>query len=253
MKTILLFATLITTIGAVAQVNYTVTVKRLKATADPCDGGTPPFCVSAPQDPVFNIWSMDGAGNENTYCWVFDGDPEIEYNLWKDIQNLELAAGNNVNTTFINIDMAGHEGDALWAPSCTPDAGDDAEFSRQFVYQFDLASIPQGTPYTQVVDLADVYYAELEINWVDLSSTIGEISDINLFSFYPNPSNGEVIIIKNGESPALLELLDLNGRVVKSEILNAQSTNLNLMGLNGMYILDFSEGDKHQRQLLSVK
>lgn len=253
MKKGLLLTSLILATSAVAQVNYTVTVKRLKATADPCDGGTPPFCVSAPQDPVFNIWSMDGSGNENTYCWVFDGDPEIEYNLWKDIQNVELAAENNISTTFIDIDMAGHEGDAVWAPSCSPDSGDDAEFSRQFVFQFDLASIPQGTPFTQVVDLADVYYAELEIVWVDLSSSLGELSDGNSFVAYPNPTSGELTIVKESEGPATIELCDLNGQIVQSEILSTQTTKFQVKGTKGTYILNYSEGERSQRQLLHIR
>ena len=44
---------------ASSQINYTVDVLRLKAYADDCDGGAP-FCLNAPQDPIFNIWVTDG-------------------------------------------------------------------------------------------------------------------------------------------------------------------------------------------------
>lgn len=227
-----------------AQVNYTVTVTRLKSTADPCDGGTPPFCVSAPQDPVFNIWSMDGGGNENTYCWVFDGDPEIEYNLWKDIQNVEIANENNVNTNFIDIDMAGHEGDAVWAPSCTPDTGDDQIQDRQFVYQFDLTSIPQGTPYTQVVDLADLYYAELEITWVDLTSSVSEQEFSKFIQIYPNPNNGTFTVNKLVDKGGKLEIIDLNGRKVYDKKLDLMQEEITIGQEKGYYLIRYTTEDQ---------
>lgn len=69
-----------------SQVDYTVDILRLKAKADDCDGGLP-LCLNAPQDPVFNIWTVDAGANENTYCWIFEDDNAASYNTWIDIQN----------------------------------------------------------------------------------------------------------------------------------------------------------------------
>ena len=70
MKTILLSITMMSFLAS-AQIGYTVTVTKLMATADDCDGGG--FCLLAPQDPVFNVWVTDAQANENTNCWAFNG------------------------------------------------------------------------------------------------------------------------------------------------------------------------------------
>src|SRR3989338_8231859 len=119
MKHVLLPLTFLPLLAS-AQYNvaYTVTVTKLKALADDCDGGAP-FCLNAPQDPVFNMWTNDGQANENTNCWIFEEDPEIEYGLWKDIQNLEIANESGVNTSYISFDMSVFESDAIGSPGCT--------------------------------------------------------------------------------------------------------------------------------------
>lgn len=244
MKKGLLLCALIFGYTAIAQVNYTVTVSRLKAKADPCDGGTPPFCVSAPQDPVFNIWSMDGNGNENTYCWIFEGDADIEYNMWKDIQNVELASETNVNTAYIDIDMAGFEADAPWAATCSSDPLDDEIYDRQFVYQFLLASIPQGTPFTQIVDLNDIYFAEIIIEWIDLTSSVSETSADLGFTIYPNPNEGSFVV--NRATTAMdgeLRVFDLSGKLLMQQTLDEQTQKIQFHGGSGTYLVQYaSEG-----------
>ena len=164
MKRLLLFLFVLPTF-AFSQYNvaYTVTVKRLMALADDCDGGAP-FCLNAPQDPIFNIWTTDAEANINTNCWIFEDDDAAGYGQWIDIQNLEIANETGVNTNYINFDMSGFETDALFAASCTSSFGDDADYPQQFVQQYDLSTIPDGIPYTDEIDLAGVYFAEIEMD-----------------------------------------------------------------------------------------
>lgn len=82
-----------------AQVSYDVTVTRLRALADDCDGGIITLCANAPQDPVFNIWVNDAEANEENYCWVFEDDNDAEYGLWKNIQDVQIASQSNVATS----------------------------------------------------------------------------------------------------------------------------------------------------------
>ena len=131
-----------------AQINYTVEVLRLKAYADDCDGGSP-FCLNAPQDPIFNMWITDGGGNENTSCWIYENDDDAGYGMWIDIQNLEIANETNVNTTYINVEMSGFETDAVFSASCDSDSGDDAipdVLSKKLNSQFTAVKVDVSNP-----------------------------------------------------------------------------------------------------------
>lgn len=224
---------------AYSQVNYTVTVKRLKATADDCDGGgvIPFVCPNAPQDPVFNIWSNDAEANENHYCWVFEDDPDIEYNLWKDIQNVEIAAVNNVMTSYISFDMAGFESDALGSPTCDSQVGDDQVFDRQFVHQYDLSTIPENTPFTDIIDLQGVYYAEIEIWWLDLTSGLEEIAK-SPFEVFPNPNDG-IFSITNDHSlqEAEVYVYDIYGNLVYETSFTSEKLEISVDLPGGVYFL----------------
>lgn len=238
-----------------AQVSYTVTITRLKATADPCDGGgiIPFVCPSAPQDPVFNIWSSDAEANENHYCWVFDGDPEIEYNLWKDIQNVEIAAVNNVQTSYISFDMSGFESDALTAPTCSSSIGDDEIYERQFVHQFLLSNIPEGSPFLDVIDLGGIYYAEVSIVWNDLTSGLSE-NETPSFNLFPNPNNGS-FTIRDAEWNDLDEVLiyDLAGKVVGVLELTGVESVFTLQLLPGIYFVSIPSLGRASDQRLVIK
>lgn len=222
-----------------AQVSYTVTVTRLKAKADDCDGGTLTLCANAPQDPVFSIWSNDAEANENYYCWVFDNDPEAEYNLWKDIQNVEIANETNVLTTYLTFDMEGFESDNL-NPDCSGSAsGDDAVIDRQFVLQLDLLNLIEGgTINTEVLDLGGVYFAEVEIEWIDLTANVSSIENAEV-RIAPNPSNGNFKVKTLGFSgDRSIEVIDMAGRTVLTQTTIDDETSISLEGIqSGSYFV----------------
>lgn len=245
----LLTAAFILPIMAFGQYNvaYTVTVKKLMAKADPCDGGTPPFCLAAPQDPVFNIWSYDGEGQENTYCWVFENDPQIEYNMWKDIQDVEIANETNTNTGFISFDMAGFESDIPTTPNCNADPGDDQIIDRTFVAQFDLQTIPAESTYIDTINLQGIYYAQIEIWWEDLNAGLEELIDQLAVTMAPNPSNGSFSVQMKDETIQQFEIniTDISGRKVYAEQVNNNNTTVNLEGQEeGMYFVNISADGK---------
>lgn len=231
MKHFLLSLLLITIISSsIAQINYSITVLQLKAKADDCDGGAP-FCLNAPQDPIFNIWVSDQGGNESTYCWIFEEDESADYNLWIDIQNAEVANETNVNTSTITIEMSGFETDALFSATCSSDSGDDAIQDRQLAQQFDLSSIPHDTPFTTTVDIADTYYAQVEIHWVDLSANVNELSS-NTFNVFPNPSNGQFTVQSDLGLNTTLQIIDLSGRTVQTIDNVNSSQQIDLTGID---------------------
>jgi len=216
MKRLLLLGFLLP-VTTFAQVSYTVTVTRLKAKADDCDGGLITLCGNAPQDPIFNLWSNDAEANENTYCWIFEDDPEAEYNLWKDIQNLQIANETNVLTNYITFDMAGYESDNL-SPGCTSSFGDDAIEDRQFVQQIDLSNLTEGgASNIMVLSLNDIYFAEVDIQWIDLTATISSIPGAAIRT-QPNPSQGEFQLVTTGMAGERnIEIRDMTGRLILTQ------------------------------------
>ncbi|MBI1316704.1 T9SS type A sorting domain-containing protein [bacterium] len=66
----------------------------------------------------------------------------------------------------------------------------------------------------------------------------------NSLSVYPNPTSGDVFVALNGEE-TMVEVLDLNGRVVMSNVFNGVEAQLNIAELaNGMYILRATAGNE---------
>lgn len=212
-KLLLIIALLPATVFS--QVSYTVTVERLKAKADPCDGGAP-FCLNAPQDPVFSIWTNDMEANEFTNCWTFDNDAAADYNLWIDIQNLEIASVASAVTTWISFDMEGFESDALGSVTCSSGGLDEAVFDRQFVLQLDLSTVPENTDHLVTLDLGSTYWAEVTVHWIDLTAGLSPLAHDFEYALVPNPTNGafKVNLLSQGIDLFDLTVTDLSGRTI---------------------------------------
>jgi len=210
-----------------AQVSYEVTVTRLRAFADDCDGGTITFCANAPQDPVYNIWVNDAEANEETSCWIFEDDNDAAYAVWTDIQNLQIASQANVNTTYLTFDMSGFETDNL-NPNCTSATGDDAVYDRQFVQQIDLNTLTEGVANTVIIDLEDTYYAELEIIWNDLTASSHDIA-APAITLAPNPTSGSFTIATTGVTgERTIEIRDMSGRTIQTIVNHLDVTDVQL-------------------------
>ena len=236
-------------------VAYTVTVTKLMALADDCDGGAP-FCINAPQDPIFNIWSSDGEANENTNCWIFEDDSEIEYGLWKDIQNLEIANESGVNTDYITFDMSGFETDALGSAGCSSGLTDDAVYDRQFVGQFNLLAIPSETTYVDTINLGGVYYAEIEIYWEDLNAGLFDLGNDIQFKIAPNPTEGafNVSLSEGTINDFDVVVTDLAGRTVYQSSVSSNETQVDLSNQEaGAYFVRITTGDKSATKTLLLK
>jgi len=211
----ILFALVLLPFFGFGQISYSVTVTKLKAKADDCDGSIPPFCSGAIQDPTFNMWCLDGAGNEGSNCWNFDDDASINYNIWKDILNVQIGSQSNVNTSYIQIDMGGFENDQAFT-SCSSSLGDDAIIDRTLAQQFPLSSLNEGVVNIVEVSIGDVYFAELEIEWHDLYANVHDLSKEYSYSIVPNPSNGAFKVDFNQEmnDEFSVKVIDMVGRVI---------------------------------------
>ena len=165
--------------------------------------------------------------------------------MWIDIQNVQIASETNVMTTYINVEMSGFETDALFSASCSSSSGDDADEPRQLAQQFTLASIPMSTPYIATVNIAGIYFAEVQIEWVDPSATVDELQ--TFVSVFPNPAENSIKLNISNNEPYNIQLVDLSGRSVLTtsgqngseiDLSNLERGNylLNVRNLNGVQI-----------------
>lgn len=257
MKKIILILFILPTIVSYGQnIAYTVNVTKLKAKADACDGGLSPLCPNAPQDPVIHVWTSDAEANENTHCWIYDNDDDAAYNQWIDIQNLEIANETGVMTSYITIDMGGFESDELIGSIACDDWNGDAVMNRQLAQQFDLSVIPQGVPYTATVDIGDVYFAEIEIEWVDLNASLFDLGNSIQFKMAPNPTEGffSVDLTEGSVNEFNLAITDLSGRTVLEKFVSSNKTQVNLNDQEaGVYFVRITTGDKSATKTLLLK
>ena len=66
------------------------------------------------------------------------------------------------------------------------------------------------------------------------------ISSIN-YSFYPNPAKGQVMVYIDGFNQAvMMNIYNSTGQKVKEQLLNQESTTIDLSGLKGIYVVQFN-------------
>jgi hypothetical protein len=74
--------------------------------------------------------------------------------------------------------------------------------------------------------------------------SVDAIDAANSLSVYPNPTNNALFVALNGEE-TLVEVLDLNGRVVMSQVFSGVEAHLELGNLaNGMYVVRATSGNE---------
>lgn len=236
MKTILLSIFMMSFLAS-AQIGYTVHVTKLMATADDCDGGWP--CVAAPQDPVFNIWVTDAAANENTNCWTFNNDDDMEFGVWNDIVDYELANEAYVLTNYFSFDMGAFESDAISGISCTSGTLDDNVFDRAFNKLITTNTAQMNVTYIDTLVVGDMYYMVIEILWHNYAG-IDENPNELAVAISPNPSNGvfKINLTDVIENEFEISVQDISGKTVYSDFVNGKETTLNLTEqISGIYFV----------------
>lgn len=71
---------------------------------------------------------------------------------------------------------------------------------------------------------------------------------------YPNPANDEITIENPYGQTFTLEIYDLKGKVVKNEIIPSDKKYISVQDLcNGVYVLEFSSGEKNIQEKLIIQ
>ena len=241
-----------------SQIDYTVTVTKLKALADDCDGeidlGLIVVCPFAPQDPVFKLWVLDENNtNENYYCWTFDSDENQAYGLWNDIQNVEIANETNVASDYLIFDAAGFESDDAIV-TCSSSLLDEAVYDRQFVDQINFNDLQSGVPYTHVLSLDGVYFFEIEIV-LDNHAVVTKLEQ-TFFTLAPNPTSGSFRIkLDNAEAVGFSAVVrDMMGRIIYTQETTSSVAEVDISAQEaGVYFITINAGNKNATKRIMLK
>jgi hypothetical protein len=88
----------------------------------------------------------------------------------------------------------------------------------------------------------------------DPSVGVNEVENNLGLRVFPNPSNEVINISLNKEVSASLTLLDVSGKVVKTQSLNGISTSINTASLNsGVYFVTINDGTSVSTQKVVIK
>jgi hypothetical protein len=88
----------------------------------------------------------------------------------------------------------------------------------------------------------------------DPSAGINQVEDNLGLRVFPNPANEVINISLNKEVSATLTLLDVSGKVVKTQALNGISTSINTASLNsGVYFVTINDGTSVSTQKVVIK
>jgi hypothetical protein len=88
----------------------------------------------------------------------------------------------------------------------------------------------------------------------DPSVGVNEVEDNLGLRVFPNPANEVINISLNKEVSATLTLLDVSGKVVRTQVLNGISTSINTASLNsGVYFVTINDGTSVSTQKVVIK
>lgn len=85
-------------------------------------------------------------------------------------------------------------------------------------------------------------FVEMNTTFGDFNEPVSVPEHVQTSKVWPNPSPGELYIQRNSASPATVLVRNLEGRIVSSEIIQTQSSYVDLSTLaNGIYLLEVRE------------
>jgi hypothetical protein len=175
--------------------------------------------------------SKDGA--KNVFDWYL-------LKMVKSVNSIAPAAAQSIkeneNGAMLTVTEVGSATSRQWLFSTTSGSG-----------YLSFATAETGTTYTPKFATAGVYYVVCEsvVDGItgrsnEVAITVSKATGIDdvsegKFKAFPNPSNGE-ITFSFPEAGGKLEIVDINGRVVYTAIVDALTTTVNISVASGMYM-----------------
>lgn len=192
-------------------------------------------------DTLFNFNAVPGnrwhlfLGNSNAYVEVIDtGTNSVQgYDLkWLTINYSPNLLGNFADTIYERIGCVG--------------------FNYPFISSV-LSTDPGIMVFCNYSDSVFTDYVYPDTYCQYMPDGIDELNEIHKVNVYPNPSTGKLGMKFENEIPLSFEILDITGRICKTEILLENEVISNLEALNpGFYFLRFQFKDKNVVERIEI-
>lgn len=100
----------------------------------------------------------------------------------------------------------------------------------------------------------DVWGDSTVVEFTTLTTGLSEINSSNLFSVYPVPCNGKFNVDLNASTTGEMQLLDINGRLVYSQMISETHSEINVSALNnGCYFIRIISKNGVESQKLIIE
>ena len=219
-----------------------------------------------------NIFDVFAAANLSGIDAYIDADAEAGAEVYAKLYAIDAATGD---FTFVDESAtytltAGDLGQkitlALGAGAAQLMAGSsylvvlgsfgDGGVSNDLVISTAGVSAPSTSYYFDMTDQTWYYTTSTPMVRMNFDPSVGvnEVVDNLGLTVYPNPANDVINVSLNKEINATVTLLDVSGKVIKTQEMNGLSTSLNTASLNsGVYFVTVTNGTSVSTQKVVIK
>ena len=218
---------------------------------------------------IFDIYASANLSGIDAYIYA---DAEEGAEVYARLYSIDATTGDfvfvdeSVSYTLTAADLGQKITLALGAGAAPLNAGES--------YLIVLGSYGDGgATFDLVISTAGVseastsyYYDMTDLTWYYTTSTpmvrmnfdpsvgVNEVQDNLGLRVFPNPANEVINISLNKEVSATITLLDVSGKVVRTQTLNGISTSINTASLNsGVYFVTINDGTSVSTQKVVIK
>jgi uncharacterized repeat protein (TIGR01451 family) len=143
-----------------------------------------------------------------------------------------------------------------------PDSASDPLGSIGHIwYGIEMADLVPGE---QILNRAFIYFDQnpaietnTSLHTISEPLTTRDFDGVNSFRIYPVPAREEITLLKADQNQTLMEIRDIQGRLVQSQIIISSSTAINIAGLKaGVYIVsitDVQAGKRFSQKLVKLE
>lgn len=143
-----------------------------------------------------------------------------------------------------------------------PDSASDPIGSIGHIwYGIEMADLIPGE---QILNRAFIYFDQnpaietnTSLHTISTPVTTRDFDGVNSFRIYPVPAREEITLLKADQNQTLMEIRDIQGRLVQSQIINSSSTAINIAELKaGVYIVsitDVEAGKRFSQKLMKLE
>lgn len=146
-----------------------------------------------------------------------------------EVNQQTVARSTSVTQNYLDIDVS----------TLVQDMVDSSSTSFGFMLKMENELAYKALTFASSEHTASNLHPKLEITYNTIAG-LNDLDKINeIFSTYPNPTKEFITLEFNNDFPNEINVLDINGKIVKSQKINSKKTTINIKNLSsGTYLLN---------------